>query len=100
MIINLYQKVMIIIIYQIMYSEFYEQMSKSYSSIHMWPQPYAYMQWHQSLPAEYKTYYMTPELYNQNYEFSIRKYNESLKKPKLSRNQKRAEKKKKLKEEL
>ena len=83
-----------------MYSEFYEQMAKNYSSIHLWPQPYAYMQWHQILPAEYQAYYMAPELYNQNYDYSIRMYNESLKKPKLSRNQKRAEKKKRLKEEL
>jgi hypothetical protein len=50
-----------------MYSEFYEQMSKNYPSIHFWPQPYAYMQWFETLPPEYKNYYMAPEIYSENY---------------------------------
>ncbi len=42
-------------------------MSKTYPSMHYWPQPYAYMQWYQMLPPEYQTYYMQPDYYAQNY---------------------------------
>jgi hypothetical protein len=57
-----------------MYSDFYEQMSKSYSSIHFWPQPYNYSQWFQGLSPEYQAYYMHPDSYTVNYSEAIRKY--------------------------
>ncbi len=43
---------------------------------------------------------MHPEIYNLNYEFSMRRYQQLMKPTTLSRNKKRAAKKKKLKEEL
>jgi hypothetical protein len=54
--------------------DFYDQMCKTYSSIHFWPQPYYYMQWYQTLDPEYQQYYMNPDTYNVNYEFSLKKY--------------------------
>lgn len=80
--------------------DFYEQMSQTYPSIHYWPQPYSYMQWFESLDPQYQPYYMNPEIYNLNYEFSVRKYQQLMKPAKLSRCKKRADKKKKLQEEL
>jgi hypothetical protein len=54
------------------------------------------MQWYQNLDPEYQAYYMHPDNYNVNYEFSIKKYQQTLKPKKPSRNQKRAIKKKQL----
>lgn len=77
---------------------FYEEMNKTYLTINHWPQPYAYMQWFQALEPDYQAYYMHPDIYNVNYEYSVRRFQEQMKPNKPSRSQKRAIKKKQLQE--
>ena len=84
------------------YENYYQQMNQVYYTIYNWPQPYHYLTWYQQLASEQQAATLHPTQYTQVYTYTMQNVaGQQNKAPgKLTRGQKRRNKKRELEEEL